>query len=288
MKLPLYVKSGWFLYGSYIGLFALTFGLFHPRHPEIVVFILKGLLFLLTTVLYHVVSRPEIPRVLSWGWALLSLGFLVEFLSSFSKLPFDLCFSHLLFAFGIITITHGFTTTIKGHREREEALKEAEERARYLACHDPLTGVYNRYALEEFLSREIPRAKRYNRKIGVLMVDVDDLKVINDKFGHKAGDELLKEVAKRLRNAVRKEDLVVRYGGDEFLVILTETKGDPQEIAKRIEDILSGTKAPHGIDVRVSAGASLWDPREHEEIDPAIARADRLMYSRKQSKKEEL
>ena len=280
-------KSGWFLYGSYIGLFALTFGLFHPRRPEIGVFILKGLLFLLTTVLYHVVSRPEVPRVLSWGWALLSLGFLVEFLSSFSEPSFNLCFSHLLFASGIVAITRGFTTTIKEHREREKALKEAEERARYLACHDPLTGVYNRYALEEFLSREVPRAKRYNRKIGVLMVDVDDLKVINDKFGHKAGDELLKEVAKRLSNAVRREDLVVRYGGDEFLVILTETKDNLEEVAQRIEDILSGTKGPHGIDVRVSAGASLWDPREHEKIDSAIAKADRLMYGRKQSKKGE-
>ena len=94
-----------------------------------------------------------------------------------------------------------------------------------LARTDQLTGLANRRAIEERLSDEIRRAQRYRRELTVLLVDVDGLKVVNDRFGHPAGDDLIREVGRRIAAAVRGTDLAGRWGGDEFAVICPETDG---------------------------------------------------------------
>ncbi|HLE60952.1 MAG TPA: GGDEF domain-containing protein, partial [Thermoanaerobaculaceae bacterium] len=96
---------------------------------------------------------------------------------------------------------------------------------------DPLTGAYNRRFLEEFLNREMARSRRSRQPLSVLMLDLDGFKAFNDEHGHLAGDEVLAAVAQSLRSAVRTSDVVARYGGDEFVVVLPNTPG---EAARRV------------------------------------------------------
>ena len=105
--------------------------------------------------------------------------------------------------------------------------KEAEEQMAFLAYHDVLTGLPNRAMFDEHLEMALSRARRRASAVAVLYVDIDDLKLTNDSLGHRVGDELLQETANRLRSAVRKEDLVGRQGGDEFLVMVPDLELGP-------------------------------------------------------------
>jgi diguanylate cyclase (GGDEF)-like protein len=113
---------------------------------------------------------------------------------------------------------------------------------------DPLTGAYNRRFLEEFLTREMARSRRSLQPLSVLMLDLDGFKAFNDEHGHLAGDEMLAAVAQSLRNAVRTSDVVARYGGDEFVVVLPNTPG---EAARRVARELRRVVPPP---VRLSVG----------------------------------
>ncbi|TFH06782.1 MAG: diguanylate cyclase, partial [Candidatus Atribacteria bacterium] len=111
--------------------------------------------------------------------------------------------------------------------------KESELKLNHMARHDPLTGVFNRYALAEVLEQEASRALRYRRPIGVLMIDVNRFKEVNDRFGHATGDKVLQHVAGVLTSTVRDTDYVVRYGGDEFLILLLEANGETELVRDR-------------------------------------------------------
>ena len=106
------------------------------------------------------------------------------------------------------------------------ARKQAERRVAYLAYHDDLTGLPNRLMFAEHLDLALARAQRHGYAVAVLYVDLDDFKHTNDTFGHEAGDELLRQVARRLERATRATDLVARHGGDEFLVLIADLPAD--------------------------------------------------------------
>ena len=162
-----------------------------------------------------------------------------------------------------------------------------ERKLRNLAVHDPLTGVFNRNFFQTALNREKLRAERYNSSIGFLMVDIDDFKEINDLYGHLTGDKVLREVASYLAESIRESDYLIRYGGDEFLLLLIETGQTASLVRDRI---INGVKLAEktilliGSPVTLSIGHSHWNSDSAISIRETLAEADRRMYEHKRSK----
>ena len=156
------------------------------------------------------------------------------------------------------------------------------EEIRRLALTDPLTGLYNRRKLDEVLELEVERARRYGRPLSLIMLDMDQMKSINDRFGHPAGDEVLRRVAQAIRSQVRRVDLPTRYGGDEFLVVLPESKvEEANRIAERIRQEIIKTSLPD-IPATASAGVAGWDAGL-ESPEAFISLVDQALYASKRS-----
>jgi diguanylate cyclase (GGDEF)-like protein/PAS domain S-box-containing protein len=152
------------------------------------------------------------------------------------------------------------------------------------AIHDPLTGLFNRHYFNEVLEQETLRATRYDHPFGLLMIDVNRFKEINDTLGHPAGDDVLREIACVLRECIRETDFIVRYGGDEFLIVLTETGEEAVKAAERIRTAVreSGNlQRIAGFPVTVSVGTTAWRPDSDLTVELALARADERMYEDK-------
>ena len=164
----------------------------------------------------------------------------------------------------------------------EEAMRRAEA-ALEMSISDGLTGLLNRYGLQRSLSRECTEARRYNRPLSCLMIDIDNFKAINDKYGHPAGDAAIIKVALILTEAVRRSDVVCRYGGEEFLVLMPET--ELEGAGALAEKIRTATVAQvFGDDAQVfsltlSVGAS--ELHVNESGNDMIARADAALYHAK-------
>ncbi len=155
------------------------------------------------------------------------------------------------------------------------------EELKLLSMTDPLTGLFNRRYFHERIFEEIERVKRHSECFTTFMIDIDNFKGFNDRYGHTVGDEVLKSVARTIRDAVRSMDVVARYGGEEFAVILPHTsKRDSEEIAERMrKDIEKNAVATGGLPARptVSIGVAEF-PHDAGNIDDLINRADRAMY----------
>ncbi len=156
---------------------------------------------------------------------------------------------------------------------QEEAIRLREE-----AIRDPLTGLYNRRFLDEVGPKEVARANRYGHPFSLLSFDLDDLKKFNDLYGHQMGDEVLKEVAKVLRDHCRKSDFAFRVGGDEFLFLLSETSEEgAKEVSRRIISKLEAE------DIHLSYGLVLWK-KDFDSFEDLRIEADRRMYHQKEEK----
>jgi len=170
-----------------------------------------------------------------------------------------------------------FTAILRDISER----KENEERIRKLAHHDSLTGLPNRNLLHDRMAQALARVRRHGGRLAILFVDLDKFKPINDKFGHKVGDYVLMEVAKRLLDSVRNSDTVARLGGDEFAVILEEV-ARPSEAAKVAEKIVAYLALPiETMDKTCSIGASVGValyPDDGADLDDVVKAADLAMY----------
>jgi diguanylate cyclase (GGDEF)-like protein len=156
---------------------------------------------------------------------------------------------------------------------------------RKLAYRDTLTNLPNRLSLHELLNLELAHARRNRSALGVLFIDLDDFKRINDTVGHAAGDEVLRATAARLRSNLRETDTIARLGGDEFAVLLPGALGvdDAQMVA---EKLLGALDEPvlfegHKLRVRASIGLAMY-PGDADQPDELLRRADEAMYKAKQ------
>jgi len=168
------------------------------------------------------------------------------------------------------------------------ALEESRTKAEYLAYHDTLTGLYNRVSFEEFLERTLLSAQRERTKFAVLFIDLDRFKIINDTLGHDIGDKVLIQAAKRLQVILRKSDVISRWGGDEFVVILDDTLTETY-VAKIARKIVDEMKKPisvdhHNLNVTASIGIALY-PENAKDANTLIKYADSAMYQAKESGK---
>lgn len=181
--------------------------------------------------------------------------------------------------------------TEKEHAQRTSAqLSESNAELSRLAFQDSLTGLYNLRYFHDHFDRELQRASRYNSIFSLFMFDVDDFKVINDTYGHQAGDKLLQEIANTTLQTMRNTDLVARYGGEEFAVILSETTLDVAgEIAERLRENISQLVVDwegETLSITVSIGVSFYCSKNANLTkNQIIAIADAGLYRSKKKGK---
>jgi len=166
--------------------------------------------------------------------------------------------------------------------------REAQSRVQYLATHDEMTGLANRTLFTELLTNTIASAKRYRRHFAVLFIDLDRFKIINDSLGHEGGDQLLKEMAVRFRGNVRESDVLARFGGDEFVLLVNEVP-DRATAALIARNLLLLTLKPvriAGQQCRVTAsiGIAMY-PEDAADTNALMKHADMAMYRAKEEGK---
>lgn len=163
--------------------------------------------------------------------------------------------------------------------------KRFEEHLTYLAQYDHLTGLVNRTLFRDRLVQATARSKRMQQMIGLMLLDLDRFKLVNDTFGHDIGDELLKAVSERLKTCVREVDTVARMGGDEFTIILEGVSSEQNilVVAKRITESISTPfeLKGHCISIGISIGITIY-PHDDHPIDELLKHADTAMYQAKQ------
>ncbi|HWR58926.1 MAG TPA: GGDEF domain-containing protein [Thermodesulfovibrionales bacterium] len=202
-----------------------------------------------------------------------------------SRLPFSLCF----LVFGVL-----MSRILKRQKRSEIVLQKEldeqklkEERLYALSVRDELTGLYNRRGFFTLVEQQFRLADRLKRGIFILYADLDNLKAINDNFGHREGDRALVDIAKILRETFRESDIIARIGGDEFVVIPVGILGETIEIIntrinKNIE--ICNSERNHGRSLSLSFGIVSYNPASPCSIDELLAVGDKLMYEQKKQK----
>lgn len=185
---------------------------------------------------------------------------------------------------GITDYRQSLQTMTRQLIEQNERIIEQNRKIEYQATHDELTGLPKRRLMQERLSVEISRARREDRRVAVLFIDLDGFKLANDTHGHDAGDHLLRIIGQRLSESIRAEDLAARLGGDEFVVVACglDQVEETQTIAQKLRDVVSkpipyNTKS---IQVGASIGTALF-PDDAQDPATLIALADKAMYAAK-------
>ncbi len=170
-----------------------------------------------------------------------------------------------------------------------EQLKQANEQLRQLSFHDSLTGLHNRRYFDEFLEREFKRAQRAGTGLALIMVDIDYFKAYNDRFGHQAGDEALRQVAAALALVTqRSNDLAARYGGEEFAIVLPDTSqagtlAIAESLRQKVEALrIFHPDSPFGV-VTISEGVAVQYPKPREQANQLIEAADMALYHSKRA-----
>jgi len=180
----------------------------------------------------------------------------------------------------------GYVYNILGAVQDISERKHSHELIQYQASYDNLTGLPNRLLLNESLEKNIAKAKRDENKLAILFIDLDNFKPVNDSLGHKAGDKVLKEVAKRLKSCIRASDTAARYSGDEFIILLQDVDDGSGSLPVAEQVIHSINQPIHIDELEVFCGASIGIaiyPDDGETGESLISNADQAMYVAKES-----
>jgi diguanylate cyclase (GGDEF)-like protein len=182
-------------------------------------------------------------------------------------------------------LMHGFNQMLTEIEIRDQSLFERQQQLDQLAHYDSLTGLANRPMLMDRLHQALHQARRYHQKLAILFIDLDGFKEINDTLGHKAGDELLKQVAARLNSIVRGSDTIARLGGDEFTICLHNVASAESAciVARKVVELYAEPFTLEGASCRItgSVGVSLY-PHDAETVEALMKAADTAMYQAKQ------
>ena len=173
---------------------------------------------------------------------------------------------------------------LKGMEKETKELRETVVREHAQAMTDVLTGIPNRLAYDQRFKQEVARCKRFDTSLVLMVWDVDLFKAVNDTYGHKAGDKVLKQLATALANGIRETDFIARYGGEEFVMLMT---GSPIEACKQVADKLRANLEKIGFHFRgksitVTASCGLSAYREEESPEQLFERADKALYKAKE------
>ena len=164
------------------------------------------------------------------------------------------------------------------------AQRQARQDLVQQAMHDPLTGIFNRRHVEDVLRKEVDRAERHARPLAVAMMDADHFKSINDTYGHQTGDEVLREISERCRKMLRSNDVLGRYGGEEFVIVFPETNiGEAAIVAERLRAAVAENPIQVGdntLAATVSIGLAAFAPGQ--DLEKLFERADSALYAAKQ------
>jgi diguanylate cyclase len=171
--------------------------------------------------------------------------------------------------------------TISRLRQKVIELEQKVVHVHHFAYHDELTGLPNRSLLRDRLNQAIVQAARQNKQVGLLLLDLDGFKSVNDRLGHAIGDKILQRVAERLLSCIRGADTACRYGGDEFVILLPEVDGEKSaaEVAQKLRAHLAKPYVvdDHSITVTASIGVAVY-PSDGSSQNDLIRRADIAMY----------
>jgi diguanylate cyclase (GGDEF)-like protein len=160
--------------------------------------------------------------------------------------------------------------------------KRAEDEMKRLASTDKLTGAFNRTKFDEIIKREVERARRFDHPLAIIMFDIDHFKEINDTYGHLTGDAALRDIAALVNKLIRKIDFLVRWGGEEFVIIAPETPLDRASgLAERIRKAIAKNRFD-GIK-GVSASFGVTTLKKSDDIDHVLTRVDNALYKAKSS-----
>jgi diguanylate cyclase (GGDEF)-like protein/PAS domain S-box-containing protein len=178
--------------------------------------------------------------------------------------------------------------TVSSHIAQFIARKQAERNLQFVASHDALTGLFNRSMFSQRLQQALAQAHRHERRLAVLFIDLDGFKLVNDEFGHSAGDTVLRTVGERLLTCLRDSDTVARFGGDEFAVVV-ERLGEPDDVHLTAQRIVEAVQVPIELggnrSAAVTASVGIALNREGYSADDILREADLAMYTAKSTGK---